>query len=576
MNTAEFFSSIYNIKKSTDMGKMALATYLMASQFGGISPKRKIHAKMKAAQLSFAVSNDAPMALNALKSAVSDLPEAILAGLNRGDQLRMIRETVWLPSNVAAAAIATGSSPEEAFRLFESSRGVIWESLLNEKYDIGLLESDHPELAGRFKSLQKRVTQMTSADKLENPQLDVLKGRQESHQAALQYNEVLAQIRSLAGFESFLRVPQEPSSLTEFAADGPVILVNCTEFRSDCLIIKQEGVVSIPLPGMTYDASIKNAANLMAALSEMGNSPEWASKTFEEVLIWLWNNVAEPIMQELGYLTISKSETQNRRVWWVSTGLISILPIHAAGDHRRALKTGEPCSVIDLTTSSYCNSLRSLDYARKTFVTSQLGQGKHNALLLQMPETPNCDSLPGVAKEVSLIKGILEKAQHSATVLDTPSREPVLSLLKTSQIAHFACHGVIDAEDPSLSRLLLKDWKQRTLNVRTLLRTKSLACQLIFLSACESAVGKDMKLREEGIHISGGFQMAGVPHVVGTLWRVDDQFGVIVAEGFYRDLAGDNGMNIERSSESLRRAVLDTRANGVDPLYWAAYIHSGP
>jgi CHAT domain-containing protein len=193
-----------------------------------------------------------------------------------------------------------------------------------------------------------------------------------------------------------------------------------------------------------------------------------------------------------------------------------------------------------------------------------------------MPETPNCDSLPGVAKEISLIKGILEISHGSVTVLNTLTREPVLSFLKTSQIAHFACHGVVDAEDPSLSRLLLQDWKQRPLNVRTLLRTNGIGCQLVFLSACESAVGKDIKLREEGIHISGGFQMAGVPHVVGTLWRVDDQFGVKVAENFYQDLVGNNVMNIERSSKSLRRAVLDARASGADPLYWAAYIHSGP
>jgi Uncharacterized protein conserved in bacteria len=98
----------------------------------------------------------------------------------------------------------------------------------------------------------------------------------------------------------------------------------------------------------------------------------------------------------------------------------------------------------------------------------------------------------------------------------------------------------------------------------------------VYLSACESASNKS-KFRDEGLHLAGGFQMAGVPHVIASLWRVDDSLSVGMAEGFYKAL-GAMGMNFDpsQSAKALRWAILEQRARGVPSVLWAAYVHLGP
>lgn len=71
--------------------------------------------------------------------------------------------------------------------------------------------------------------------------------------------------------------------------------------------------------------------------------------------------------------------------------------------------------------------------------------------------------------------------------------------------------------------------------------------------------------------------MAGVPHVIASLWHVDDSFSVDIAERFYKVL-GALGTNLDssQSAKALQRVILELRASGVSPVFWASYIHMGP
>ncbi|TAQ87221.1 hypothetical protein B7494_g4455 [Chlorociboria aeruginascens] len=582
-NIAELCSSIHEIKNTTLTGQIALSSALAAVKMEKVAPRRKIHTQMKAARLLFTLRGDAATACLLLKNAINELPGAILAGMTRGDQLRLIKDCAWLPSHAASFSIAAGDSPEESLKLFESSRSIIWDNLLNERSNMGILEDHHPELASHLKDLQTQLAKTSAKNIHADSDLESALMRQshDQHQASIDYNALLAEIRTLPGFEDFLRVSLENSSLVHYAEAGPIIIVNSSEFRSDCFIIKREQVISVALPEMTFEACTTHGASFMVALSILESNPEEASHRFEEVLVWLWNAVAKPIMKELGYLDDKpQSEKERPRVWWMATGWITMLPIHAAGDHKRARETGELCSVLDLTISSYFNSLRSLKYVREIFKSapgaSSASNAPTSALLVNMPKTPNYSDLPHAAKEVSRVEEVLRSSHLNTRVMGKAARDEVLGEFKKSDIVHFACHGVADSNDPSLSMVVLQDWIKRPLNVRALLRLKGLKCKLVYLSACESAVGKERALREEGIHLSGGFQMAGVPHVVGTMWKIDDAFSSQVAESFYSGLKSGNGIKIEKSAESLRDVVVDARSRGVEALLWAAYIHSGP
>lgn len=582
---ADLIMILYSITKDPTMGKMYIQLSSSIIQSKLIIPETVAYTKMQTARLEYDINKNAAAARDSLKSTIKDLPKAILFGMNRSDQLRIIKKFRWLPSHAVAFSLAAGDKPSDALRLFENSRSIIWDRLLNKDASIDELEDQHPALASKFKELKARLAQQMPLRAAIDPVYTGALARQTFHHADLSYNKVLEEIRAQPGFEDFLLFPDLTTNLSEYASgDGPIIIVNDTQYRSDAIIIKSDSVTTVPLPLFKYDACLEKAGELHVSLTSMDTDPEGASINFDKVLLWLWASVAEPILRGLGLLNQAQQscgEGNLPRVWWITTGWMNIFPIHAAGDHKRALATGEPCTVIDSTVSSYVNTLAALKFARKKFASFSTAQADSStlstALLVKMPTTPDNFPLDNAANEVSAVSTSLDDAHVASTILDRPKRADVLSKLNGCTLAHFACHGRSNPTDPSLSLLQLQDWKQRPFDVRAILRAQKTACQLVYLSACETAVNKVVKLGEEGIHLSGGFQMAGVPHVVATLWRIEDSLSVDICKAFYSNLKGNGGkLQLGNSAEALRSAVLGIRNRGVDALLWAAYVHSGP
>ena len=123
---------------------------------------------------------------------------------------------------------------------------------------------------------------------------------------------------------------------------------------------------------------------------------------------------------------------------------------------------------------------------------------------------------------------------HAFCASRIPPKSSTIS--KFCTIAHIACHGETDDLDPMKSQLLFRDHGKATMSVQTLIDTQCSDCQLVYLSACESTVNQDADLLDEGIHVSGGFQMAGVPNTISTWWTVLDDECVGIAKAFYQGL----------------------------------------
>jgi CHAT domain-containing protein len=81
-------------------------------------------------------------------------------------------------------------------------------------------------------------------------------------------------------------------------------------------------------------------------------------------------------------------------------------------------------------------------------------------------------------------------------------------------IAHLACHGVQDQEDPLNSGFCLGDGK---LTVSNLMVIKLEHAFLAFLSACETAKG-DKNLPDQAIHLAAAMLFCGFRSVVATMW----------------------------------------------------------
>jgi CHAT domain-containing protein len=143
-------------------------------------------------------------------------------------------------------------------------------------------------------------------------------------------------------------------------------------------------------------------------------------------------------------------------------------------------------------------------------------------------------------------------------------------------VAHFACHGISDQDDPAGSRLLLHDHASRPLDVTAISRLH-LKADLAFLSAC-STTQTSPRLVDEAVHITAAFQLAGYGNVVGTLWPVYEHAAALIADDVYTDLTGDGAQPPEtrRTALALHHAVRRLRADHPDdPAVWAAHIHAG-
>jgi hypothetical protein len=85
-------------------------------------------------------------------------------------------------------------------------------------------------------------------------------------------------------FEQFLLPPSE-HELNLAATEGPIIIISTISKRSDALIIHSDRISSLRLSELHYHIA-----------SEYANKPEIDHETFE----WLWDTVAEPILENLG------------------------------------------------------------------------------------------------------------------------------------------------------------------------------------------------------------------------------------------------------------------------------------
>ena len=99
-----------------------------------------------------------------------------------------------------------------------------------------------------------------------------------------------------------------------------------------------------------------------------------------------------------------------------------------------------------------------------------------------------------------------------------------------------------------------------------------LNADLVVLSGCRTALGKEV--RGEGlIGLTRGFQYAGAPRVMASLWRVEDLATASLMARFYR------GLWVDRlpPAAALRQAQLWVRQQRRwrDPYFWAAFILEG-
>ncbi|TKA21868.1 hypothetical protein B0A50_08740 [Salinomyces thailandicus] len=264
------------------------------------------------------------------------------------------------------------------------------------------------------------------------------------------------------------------------------------------------------------------------------------------------------------------------------------MPFHAAGTHTGASLDNALNKVI----SSYTPSIKALGYARSQIKHTQFGQPTRDQMLITlMPETPRgANDKAGFSK----LKGILVEGEKIAEIVSPyvslvvrtrPNANEVLAQLENCQISHFACHGMSNPTDPSSSGLVLQrlardgTFEQDHLSVYRIAQLRLRYAKLAYLSACSTAENNGARLQDKVIHIVSGFQVAGFPHVIGSLGPAGDEECVQVASRLYSSVFEHGGVPYiegQRVAMAVREAVMAVRAQDMDmPLNWAQLVHFG-
>lgn len=144
-------------------------------------------------------------------------------------------------------------------------------------------------------------------------------------------------------------------------------------------------------------------------------------------------------------------------------------------------------------------------------------------------------------------------------------------------ILHFATHGLINNQHPELSGVVFSLVDQQGRPQNGFLRlydiyNLKLAADLVVLSACQTALGKEIK-GEGLVGLTRGFMYAGVPRLIASLWQIDDRATAELMRRFYEGLLGKR----LRPAAALRAAQVsmsqDKRWQA--PRYWAAFTIQG-
>jgi CHAT domain-containing protein len=112
----------------------------------------------------------------------------------------------------------------------------------------------------------------------------------------------------------------------------------------------------------------------------------------------------------------------------------------------------------------------------------------------------------------------------------TATKADVTALMPTAPVVHLATHGVLDADAPLGSAVLLSDGASLTAAEMLGLR---LNAELVVLSACRTGAGRVVR-GEEVLGLGRALLAAGARAVVVTLWAIDDVSAALLMTEFHR------------------------------------------
>ncbi|KAG2143716.1 TPR-like protein [Suillus clintonianus] len=349
-----------------------------------------------------------------------------------------------------------------------------------------------------------------------------------------------------ACFPTFLGFLLPPlfSDLQKSAEEGPVIVVNASQYSCDALIVlSDQDPVHVPLD--IVQTEVSELSSEFQSLSEQFGSSNHLLK-LASILRKLWRKVVDSVVQAL-----KDSKVQpGSRIWWCPTAEFTLLPLHAAGPYEK-----KKDNLSDIYISSYTPTLATLVRARQCVSGDASPQ---HFVAIGQGDPDGGRALKCVSPELAAVAQRLGPVVSSFTSLEDSDAtiQGALDALNHNQWLHLACHGLPNRQQPFESSFAMRDGP---LMIKDVIRSNWQNPEFAFLSACHTTVG-DEKSPDESIHLAAAMQFSGFRSVVGSMWSVDDEVAQQVVSAFYRNLVNESGrLDCTRAAVALHKAVRSLR-----------------
>ncbi|KIK46464.1 hypothetical protein CY34DRAFT_75878, partial [Suillus luteus UH-Slu-Lm8-n1] len=441
-----------------------------------------------------------------------------------------------------------------AVELVEQGRAVFWTHLARFRTtldELSMARHTGAALAEEFKQLSFRLRNaFDQSTEDQSPQ---------TRQLTTQWDDVVSRIRMLPDFSRFLQPPLF-SDLQKAAEEGPVIIVNASQYSCDALIVlSDQDPVHVPID--LTRAEVYELSSEFRSLAEHFGCSDQQNKLVG-ILRKLWHDIVDPVVQTLRVSNVRPGS----RIWWCPTAEFTLLPLHAAGPYERNRD-----NLSQIYISSYTPTLATLVHARRS--ASQYASTQYFVAIGQ-GNPDRGKELRCVAPELAAIAQRLGPIVSSFTSLqdNLATVQGALDALNHNQWLHLACHGMPNPTQPFESSFTMRDGP---LMIKDIIRSNWENPEFAFLSACHTTVG-GKKSPDESIHLAAAMQFSGFRSVVGSMWSVDDEVAQEVVSTFYDNLADDSGkLNCTRAAVALHKAVKKLRRNNVPLEQQIVFVHIG-
>jgi CHAT domain-containing protein/Tfp pilus assembly protein PilF len=160
---------------------------------------------------------------------------------------------------------------------------------------------------------------------------------------------------------------------------------------------------------------------------------------------------------------------------------------------------------------------------------------------------------------------------------DATRETAMSSLVGEFKIVHFATHGFLNSEHPEFSGLVFTMVNQDGSSTDGFMPLHDiynldLSADLVVLSACDTALGKDIK-GEGLVGLTRGFMSSGSRSVVASLWKVDDRATAVLMAYFYKAMLED-GLPPAAALRSAKQRIRQEKMWSA-PYFWAGFILQG-